>query len=402
VKKSEWSDKQLEDLLRQMPKIQDDRDPRDIYRNLPVKKRKTKQWLLPSIATVTAFLLLFILVPRVMDGTYLLDNASEEESSEDKNLSFAENNNDSSIALKKEDTSLKKSSILDTEKTENKELMGTESSIKTAIYEDEVGNGKVLTYWIPDPQGQILIPVSTLVSDSKDQSWLPLYTETMANLTETVWGLSDFYPLDVTLKLDEKSDTLMVDVPTNHQYGQGSAAEMNFIQVLQKDITSNSSNLNKIKFSTNGVPGIELGNYGRMEKLDLVQEKNQAFFIYYSEGNDFPFLAPSSETYQDITTALAAMKNDQPVLGLKKSIPSSLLIQNVSIKGKTLAVTIKDNSSLQDDQLTLASYEALLLTAKEFGFEMVFVKNSPLPNLGPFDLSKENKVPTAPNLRTIQ
>ncbi|MCL6571212.1 MAG: hypothetical protein K6T88_05940 [Bacillus sp. (in: Bacteria)] len=400
MKKSEWSDKQLEDLLRQMPKIQDDRDPRDIYRNLPIKKHKTKQWLLPSIATVTAFLLLFILVPRVMDGTYLLDNASEEEFSEDKEVSFSENNNDSSIALKKEDTSLKESSIQDTKKTENKELMGTESSIKTAIYEDEVGNGKVLTYWIPDRQGQILIPVSTLVSDSKDQSWLPLYTETMANLTETAWGLSDYYPLDVTL--NEKSDTLMVDVPTNHQYGQGSAAERNFIQVLQKDITSNSSNLNKIKFSTNGVPGIELGNYGRMENLDLVQEKNQAFFIYYSEGNDFPFLAPSSETYQDITTAIAAMKNDQPVLGLKKSIPSSLLIQNVSIKGKTLDVTIKDNSSLKDDQLTLASYEALLLTAKEFGLEKVFVKNSPLPNLGPFDLSKENKVPISPNLRTIQ
>jgi hypothetical protein len=398
VKKSEWSDKQLEDLLRQMPKIQDHRDPRDIYQSLSIKKRKTKQWLLPSIATAAAILLLFILVPRLMDGISSFDNASEEKSAVRNEMNLAEDNNDSSIALKKEDASSMKKGISETDKTE---LMSTPISTKTALYEDEVGNGTVLTYWIPDAQGQILIPVSTVVMDSKGQSWLPLYTAKMADLTEREWGLSDFYPLNAALKLDEKNGSILVDVPVNHQYGQGSTTELNFIRVLQKDISSNS-NLTKMKFSTNGVPGIELGNYGAREELDIASDNNHAFFLYFAEGNDFPFLAPSTETYQDINTAIAAMEKDQPVFGLKRSLPPSLLIQDVSIAGKTLSVTIKDNSRLQDDQLTLSSYEALLLTAKEFGLDKVLVKNSPLPNLGPFDLSKENKVPISPNLRTIQ
>jgi hypothetical protein len=193
----------------------------------------------------------------------------------------------------------------------------------------------------------------------------------------------------------------LVDVPSTHQYGQGSTTETNFINVLQKDISSNSD-IRKIKFSTNGKPGIELGNFGSKEELDIVIEKNHSFFFYYSEGNDIPYLVPSIETYKDIKTALEAMKKDQPQLGLKSSLLPSLPINDVSINGKTLHVTITNNSSLRDDQLTLNAYEALLLTAKEFGLEKVIINNSPLKNLGPFDLTKENKVPRAPNLRTIQ
>jgi hypothetical protein len=399
VKKSEWSDKQLEELLRQMPKINDHRNPRDIYQNLSIKKSKTKQWLLPGIATAAALLLLLILVPKLINGTnYSYDNASQEKSSINKEIKLADNNNDLNRAMDNDVASSSKKK--DNSGTAETNLMKT-SSIKTAIYDDEVGNGKVVTYWIPDKQGQILIPVSTIVTDTKDKSWFTLFNENMANLKEGEWGLTDFYPLNATLKLDESNNSIIADVPSSHQYGQGSSNETNFINVLQKDITSNS-NLKKIKFSTDGTPGIELGNFGGKEELDIASEKNHAFFFYYTDGSKLPFLVPASDTYQDISTAIDAMKDDQPVFGLKRSLMPSMLINDVSIVNKTLYVTIKSNSDLQDDQLTLSSYEALLLTAKDFGLEKVFVKNSPLTNIGPFDLSKENKVPLAPNLRSIQ
>jgi hypothetical protein len=390
VKKSEWSDKQLEELLRQMPKIQDDRNPRDIYLNLSIRKTKTKQWLLPGLATVAALLLFFILVPKLMVGPqYSEDKASEKNSSTEQEMQTADN---STLSLKEEDAESKAKTFSGAEKVE---------LLKNAIYDDEVGNGTALTYWIPDPQAQILVPVSTIVKDTNDKSWLTLFNKEMVNLKEHEWGLSEFYPLNATLKLDEKNNNVLVDVPPDHQYGQGSTTETNFINVLQKDITSNSD-IRKIKFSTNGKPGIELGNFGSKEELDIVIEKNHAFFFYYSEGNDIPYLVPSIETYKDIKTALEAMKKDQPQLGLKSSLLPSLPINDVSINGKTLHVTITNNSSLRDDQLTLNVYEALLLTAKEFGLEKVIINNSPLKNLGPFDLTKENKVPRAPNLRTIQ
>ncbi|MDV2887869.1 negative regulator of sigma-X activity, partial [Alkalihalophilus pseudofirmus] len=61
MKKSEWSDREIVRLLRQMPIIQDHRNPRDIYDNLSLKKRKMFSWVLPSIATAAALFLFLIL-----------------------------------------------------------------------------------------------------------------------------------------------------------------------------------------------------------------------------------------------------------------------------------------------------------------------------------------------------
>ncbi len=389
MKKSEWSDKQLEELLRQMPKIQDNRNPRDIYQNLNIRKKKMKQWMLPGLATACALLIFFILVPKLMIGNqYAEEKASQKDASAGQEVQNADEN--SKLAKESDNSQAKTFS-----EAGNNELL------KTAIYDDDVNSGTVLTYWIPDSQAQILVPVSTLVNNSTDKLSFTLFIEKMVDLQEEAWGLSEFYPLNATLKLDEKNKSVLIDVPANHKYGQGSTNETNFIKVLQKDISSNSQ-MKKIHFSTNGKPGIELGNYGRQEEIQVVKEKNHAFFFYYSEGNEIPYLVPSIDTYKDIHTALEAMKNDQPLLGLKSSLLPALPIKDVSTNEKTLYVTLKDNSTLSDNQLTLNAYESLLLTAKEFGLDKVIIKNSSIKNIGPFDLTKENKVPLAPNFRTIQ
>jgi len=284
--------------------------------------------------------------------------------------------------------------------TPKNEVM-TASTVKTAIYADDVGNGKVLTYWIPDPQGQILIPVSTVVAKSDNESWLTLYNENMANLKEEEWGLTDFYPLNVTMSVNSDHTTIQVDAPLNHQYGQGSTNETNFINVINKDISSNSD-IKKVKFSTNGEPGIELGNFGNKQEIDINAIKNHGYFFYYPTGSDVPFLTPSTTTYTDINKALDAMKTDQTELGLTGSLSPLLPISDVSITDKTLVLSFKGNTTLQNNQMTVSAFEALLLTAKDFGLEKVVVKDSPILQLGPFDLTKENQVPVAPNLRSIQ
>lgn len=43
MKESKWSDEQLQELLSQLPKIKDDRDPRDIYQAIEIKMGKQKK-----------------------------------------------------------------------------------------------------------------------------------------------------------------------------------------------------------------------------------------------------------------------------------------------------------------------------------------------------------------------
>lgn len=393
MKKSEWSDRELEELLRQMPKIRDDRNPRDIYENISLKKRKMLPWLLPVMAGAAALLVFLILVPKFITGPFLSQNqASGGGKSSIAKLKDEGKSKDLSTATNMENTSVMN---LSNGKAKSHEF--NLGSLKTAIYGNDVRNGIVLTYWIPDRQGQILIPVSTIVRKTQGKSWLALFNEKMASLKEDEWGLSRFYPLNATLKLDANHNNVCVDVPVDHQYGQGSETETSFIHVLENDISSNS-NLKKIKLTTNGAPGIDFGNFGKLEELDIQMDKGHAVFFYYPKHSRIPFLVPSVAKFKDIKAAYMAMRNDQPDYGLKRSL-SSLTIRDAAILDKTLYLTMEGNKDLQNDRTTLFSFEAILLTAKEFGLDKVIVKGLSLSNIGPFDLSKEIKVPLAPNYR---
>lgn len=394
MKKSEWSDKQLEELLRQMPKIQDHRNPRDIYQNLSIKKRKRPTWIIPSFATAAALLLFFLLVPRLLGGTqYSLDSAKQEESASEEKLSNSEDR--SSLMMEKEDTARIENGISG---TDPKMLM---TGNKTALYDGEVGNGTVITYWIPDSQAQILVPVSIVVTPDNNKNWLMVFTESMGLLNEVEWGLTDYYPLNANFELDIKTNTVIVDVPEDHQYGEGSTSETSFINLLEKNIASNSQ-VNKILLTTNGESGIEFGNFGLIEEIAVKPKGKHAYFFHTPEGMTTTYLVPSTSTYQDIETAFEAMKTDQPKVGLAASLGPSFPIKEVTVQNNTLIINLDQNTQMENNQDTVSSFEAILLTAKEFGIETITILNAPIKFLGPFDLSKEMKVPIAANYRPIQ
>ncbi|WHY84485.1 negative regulator of sigma-X activity [Neobacillus novalis] len=398
MKKSEWSDRELEELLMQMPKIKDHRDPRDIYQNLSLNKRKTKTWLLPGLAAVAALLLFFILVPKMNDGTNFSFDTAQEEKSSGNSQAMKAAEKDSTIAMKDQASTPNKSV---SETNDKKMELMSAASIKTAVYEDEVGDRTVLTYWIPDSQAQILVPVSIIVPAEKDKSWLTLFVDNMANLKEEEWGLSDYYPLKLSMNIDEKTNSVDVVVPDDHKYGQGSAEETSFIKTLNNDVSSNST-IKKLNFFTNNEKGIEFGNEGRVKNHDIIDVKKHAFFFHFPEGSNLPFLAPSIDAYSDIQSAFADMETNNPTYKLTSSLEHLQPLTDVTVNDKTLFVSFKSIIDMKDDQFTLASFEALLLTAKQFGLEKVVVKDSQLTHLGPFDLTKETKVPVAPNLRDIQ
>jgi hypothetical protein len=394
MEKSEWSDRQLEEMLRQMPKIEDYRDPRDIYQNLSIKikRGKRKSWVLPSFATAAVLLLLFIiLAPNLANWS----QNSSEDSMKQKSTS-SENKITAQLKSEKKDSSSKSAQKIGTPK-----LFMQSANFKNALYKNELGSRKFLTYWIPDQQGQILIPVSTLINHPGNKSWVDLFNEKTAQLKEKEWGLSDFYPLNAKMKLDTFDHSIIIDVPANHSYGEGSATETSFINAIEKNVSTNS-NIKKVKFTTNGNPGIILGNYGEKKELDIHLEQNHANFFFIPDGKEIPFIVPSQKSYTDVAAALESMWSDQPEWGLKASLPPSLKFRVDAIKNKTLFLSVQDSSNLENIPMSVYSYEAILLTAKEFGLEHVMLENPPIKNLGPFDLLKENEVPVAPNLRTVE
>ncbi len=307
MKKLEWSDEQLVALLRKMPKLQDRRRPQEIYNSLilKIKRRKKRVWVIPSTAALGAFLLLLLLTAN------LSDNQGNSESKL-KVVSISAN-------------SLFNYSAPDNEKFVKMDAKPRETNArfpltngKTAVYQD-VGNGKVLTYWIPNQKSQILVPVST-VNHLRGKTWLELL-----------------------LYNNEKKSEMNVD-----------------------------------------------------------HERNRAYLFYYPVGKKVPFLVPSDRRYPDIKSAFEAMDENNARIGLRASIPSGLKVSFLMVKNKTLYLTVAGNYPLKNTAEAVYSYEALLLTAKDFGLERVKLENPYLKHLGPFDLSKENNVPVAANLNQIE
>lgn len=381
MKKSEWSDREIEELLRQMPKVKDHRNPIDMNQNFPFKKRNAFPWLVPSIATAAAVFLCIILGTKFIGGP--TSQLFQEKSLNEKSLN-------QQITLKKENIQPKDQTFSGSDNRE---------PLKSSIYENEVRKGKVITYWIPDEQAQNIIPISTIVHNIKNKSRLDVFNEKMAQLNENEWGLDDFYPINADFNFNEKSGTVDVNVPADHEYGKGSSNELMFINIIKKDISSNS-NVKKARLFTDGKPGIEFGNTGIKNEIMIQPERHHAYLFYYPNRHESPYLVPSIEPFENIRDAFKAMKKDRN--GLKKSMHLKIKENELSIRNKVLYLPVERDSKIKNDQLTVFSYEALLLTAKEFGMEKVVITDAPIKQIGPFDLTKENKVPIAPNMRNIE
>jgi hypothetical protein len=419
MRKSKWSDEQLEEFLSQMPKIKDNRDPREIYQNIEMKigRQKQKTWILPAAAAAAALLLFFILAPSLMNWQESADKSVEIKA--DKSSSSAEiageNNtfeaNDDKAELKAEEEieedkaeQFDDVSKNDAEKESNDQLrmqsVAADTSA-TAVYEEDLAGKEVLTYAIPDQTAQNIVPVSVLVEEDPAKSKFDLFEENMSRLTEKEWGLDDYYPLKARFDYDEENRTLTVDVPQNHPYSMSSTTE----QLLEKVLGNVMHNLDieKVNLTTEGHDGIEFSHFGYRE--NFVPEKgagNLIYYFLYPNGTESkPFMVPLREKLNSIKDALAAMKENRVEDNLKASIPEDINFEAEEIQERKLLIRFENESEIIDNEPTLHAIEAILLTAKEFNFETVKLENADVNKIGNFDLSNELKVPVAANKREL-
>ncbi|WP_102274711.1 hypothetical protein [Cytobacillus massiliigabonensis] len=406
MKKSEWSDNQLKELLSQMPKIKDERDPSEIFQNITVRmnKRKQRTWIMPTAAAALAAVLFLILVPNLFNWENTEEQASDSTKQsaasekismkEGVNIQEAEQNEtyeDSAIPFTAEEAPEKDSEIgirsMDIEDPE------------TAVYEEDISGMEVLTYAIPDEKAMMAVPVSVLVTKNEDKSKFDLFEENMVNLSEREWGLSDYFPLNAEFAFDEASRELTIDFPVDHTYGDGSASEMVFSEVLSYTMTA--LNISKIKVTTDGKTGMELGNSGVIEEFEP-EIGNHAYYLYYPNEAKKPYIVPYGEKLSSISDAFAAMKENQEKANLLASIPADINFETEeNPEEKKLTIRFGEGSVINNDESTLHTIEAILLTAKDFNYQAVKLENADVDMVGRFNLDNEIKVPVAANKRSL-
>ncbi|CAM3985965.1 hypothetical protein [Mesobacillus thioparans] len=411
MKKSQLSDKQLEDLLGQMPKIKDHRDSRDIYQNIAhrvEKRKKMPTWVIPGAALAAVLFLAFILSPGLMGNNFSeqksMDSSSAkgEKSSMDMDTAIRDDSANES-AGEKENT-LMMDSADRKEKTEEFAKMDITNPYESLIslYPDEFDPEitDVFTYAIPDQQARKVVPVSVTRSKETGKTWIQSYTETMPKLKEEEWGLAEYYPMDASWSYDEAKKTLTMDVKENHPYRYGSAAEVMFVDSMTQNFSD--VGIEKMLLTTEGNPGIELGNYGLKKELPLTPEttKRRAYLFLTVEGMPNPYLVPTKEQHKTIGEAFAQMWKGDETGYLSPSLPENFKLAKTESNDKVLEITLKDDTKLQED--FMPNLEAILMTASEFDYKGVRFTNANIDQLGPFNLKEILPLPLAPNKKKIE
>lgn len=400
MRKSEWSDKQLEELLSNMPKIEDHRDPRDIYQNITLKlnRKKQRSWIIPSVASAAAILLFVILTPNFMNWNDSAEDAIERSTSPESAEYVLMDQEENKTSIVEEDQKEEQMEIMKKDTEEEMSISSIDvAESYSALYDTDVNGGSVYTFAIPDNVAQNVVPISVVVPNEEGKSPIEQFNETMLLLQEEQWGLSDYYPLNATLSLNEEETVLNVNVPTGHVYGDGSTAELAFKEVLEG--AAATLGLKKVSLFTDNQPGIEFGNEGKLTDLDIAKNGKRAFYFYYpTVDSKKPFLVPYTEPFNDIEDAFDAMKENIDTHGLKASITEEVNIEGIeSTEEQVLTLQLDESYHIENNPSILYTIEAILLTAKDFEFEKVKIEYSNLENIGKFYFNQEIGVPLAPN-----
>lgn len=431
MKKQDWKDDHIEELLKQLPKITNHISKQDMYQQMMIYKeqKKRKRWLTPSVASAVAVLLLCILVPTMINfqdsaGSNIDDSEQENQLASNATQQKEENDeitNDESnhtqgnteYIVKDEevdpqedidqtgDIYAQNDQSEDTTANDNNEQPVTQQIEPTAVYAEDIKDQEeVLTYSIPDHNVQNFIPISVMVNKEADLSKMELFINHMSDLKEAEWGLGELNPFNADFHYDTSNQVLAVDFPAATNISSSSQSEA--IKEILTDMMADF-NIEKIDLLTDGEQGVEMGNEGFTEKIDQVDTSNKSAYYFYYPNEEWttPFLVPFREKINSVTDAFAAMKKGIETYNLKASIPNDIDFETEVVSDEQLLITFEDDADIKNDEETLYTIEAILLTAKEFEYNEVKLENTEIDQIGRFDLEKEIQVPVAPNKRDL-
>ncbi|WP_017755623.1 GerMN domain-containing protein [Calidifontibacillus oryziterrae] len=391
-----FDENKLEQLLQSMPKVRDHQTPEQLFASIsssleekiaedrPTYKNRKKQkpsWIVPAFASVAALLLLALVVPSFLQQNSTMEN--------------------SQVKLMEEPIAKDKAPIENEAGQLGAEMRlfsiapESESRVLSVIPEQE----EVITVAVPDENIMFVVPLSFTVPKGEKLAQVETINEL---LNEQEWGLSQYILEDVSLSEGQTTNgdkKIILDVPADHSFGKGSAMEVIFIATVKE--TFRQLGYDVVEFTTAGKPGITLGNYGDLNELNLTNEETEnVYYLYQPNEQIQPFLVPFPRE-NDFTKALAAMKSttDLEIREVTPSIPEEVQFSNVIIENESGKVTIafEDGTPLMNESKYKIMIEAILMTAKEFGFDAVQFENAAVDIIGPYELSKPIHVPIAVN-----
>ncbi|MGE7683565.1 hypothetical protein [Peribacillus simplex] len=404
MRRTRWKENEIEDMLRELPKLKDDRTKAEVFARIHEKKRK-KHWI-PLIAGVASLFLMVVLASSIIidkKGT-----TSQEGSGSSGKLSISENKemadleqqdasnkeNPSEDKQYNQEFSSKQAEIESKDKVSEMEprKRGKEKTFAQAIYQDDLKNASIITMGVPDDQMNFIVPISIKLKHYDESDTLNQLVNQMSEIDEEQYGLSDYFPLDIKISQGNDMTTANIDFQEKSQLLDEDTL---FLHSMEE--TLSYTNIEKMTFSTGGKQGAMFAHAGYLKEEDIPHQKNRTYLLYQRDKTSPRFLVPSNMGYQDFEEALQAGKGEADIEGISPAIPHDLKWERISSDGDLVIIQLSDQAAIENNEESLQALEAILFIAKDFGFEKVKFENAPIEEVGQLNLTEDILVPKAPN-----
>ncbi|MDQ0299939.1 hypothetical protein J2S78_002386 [Salibacterium salarium] len=421
-KRNDSSEKKIEQMLTQMPRVKDERSKDEIYQKIKQQSQKRiptkKKWAVPAFSVVAAMLLLLVLVPNVLNFTNQTSPNGSNESNGDNSTGIGTmedqdeekekdtNELESSEAEKKESTEEYAMEPTEDEETakEPSVKLGDDSfsheNYVTALNEGDMEeNQTAVTVPLQDAETSMIVPVSFAVEDDED------YIETFEQWNEEFSGEDiglDPSPLrDVDWSKESEESTLEADFEEEESL-VGSAESNMVVRSLEESLRFLEET--EVTLFEEEEQGVDFGNYGVMETYTAEQD-NRGYYAYTSDA-DMTFLVSQNaanirKTNQSgelltFEETLNQMKTEHDVSEATASIPDTVTINQVAEDGDLARVVFSQDSEFPDSENIQLMVDAILFTASDFNFERVSFEGVP-EDMEAFNVDEPVEIPVAPN-----
>ncbi|WP_064090989.1 hypothetical protein [Rossellomorea aquimaris] len=399
MKQSDWKDREIEDLIRKLPKVKDNQSPEYLYSKIKVRKQKSFTVLrrfIPTFALIAALFIIVLLSPSILNqsndsssgANKTADHSSEDRAEEaEMSKSLYSDAKDTTSA---NDTQLSMS--------EEQPVMTPQAPDRLSLFQEDLTGKEYYTFGLISKDA---IPVPVTVVTNKEPSFTSLeqFEKMSKNLPQAEWGMDEYLPFKGEFREGDSENEVVFTIAENHSYSGSSAIEYAFYHSLlysfrYKDVT-------KIQIVNKDGSVPQFSTMGELSTIDLTNTIHSPYYLYTPNGKD-RYLVQDNIDRGNVSEAINAMKNPDSSL-FQTVIPENI---NMSITESNEYVTIEFQEELNmnslDAQSALEMIEGLLLTAKSSGYNQVLFENIKEKTWNGFNFEGPITAPVSPNVKDIE
>ncbi|WP_138416892.1 hypothetical protein [Aquibacillus sediminis] len=396
---NKYNEDQIGQILRKMPQVEDQQHKDQLFElvssNLNKNKhefvrKKRRAWLLPSFASIVVVLVMAVMIQSFMSNSNYEHTESNDRADIDMNTFEAPQEDSAQIPPSaKDEAEISSMDEAETRAQDNNSTML--DSLKSHVVQSEHPYNRLIHVAALDENVNHIIPI-TLQTD--EQVELESYYNHLDKYLDVEQLGLVAYPFEgVTFNVSLEQEKVMLEVAESYNFGGGGGA----IQGAFEGMLSTMFRPYGVKEAVVQYAGErrELGMLGEIDHIDLSDTHTQLYKIYQNEEDSSRQYLTPLNTERNIRSAIQEMRNNEHERNIQASIPNDIYL-TVESNDKQLIIGLSAEASLENNQETLDMVEAILMTAKSYGYQTVTFDIG-IDRVGPYNLREEIPVPTAVN-----